>query len=88
MKPDFCKVRAGKFWRALRARGEVSNRDLCEDNTPVIYQEGRVSRTVKPITFLMLLRRSVSAKCAVPPLSLGICNEPSTRPSVAKIFIK
>ena len=20
MKPDFCKVRAGKFWRALRAR--------------------------------------------------------------------
>ena len=59
-------MRAGKFWRALRARGEVSNRDLCEDNTPVIYQEGRVSRTVKPITFLMLLRRSVSAKFAIP----------------------
>ena len=66
MKPDFCKVRAGKFWRALRARGEVSNRDLCEDNTPVIYQEGRVSRTVQPITFLMLLRRSMSAKFAIP----------------------
>ena len=28
MKPDFCKVRAGKFSRALRARGEVSAMDL------------------------------------------------------------
>ena len=40
MKPDFCKVRAGKFSRALRARGEVSATDLCEDHGPVMCSEG------------------------------------------------
>ena len=48
MKPDFCKVRAGKFSRALRARGEVSAMDLKKE----FLVKGGQNRKITTVFFL------------------------------------